>query len=164
MISSERLILSEEEILKFRQDCKTKNRSVILVSGVFDILHEGHIRFLEAMKDKADELIVALNDDNYALAKGKSRFVNPENERAYLIASLKAVSRVHIYDCSDQTRPIAGIIRPDFYVMSTTSTNPPSQRQNQIDVVEEYGGVVLIEDEYSSKHTSMIIENIRNWA
>ena len=77
-------------------NAKKNSKKVVLVTGVFDILHKGHLKFLENARECGDVLIVGINDDEYVRkSKGNSRPIQDEYDRAYLIAGFECVSLVH---------------------------------------------------------------------
>ena len=82
-------ILDEEELVAAIESERTAGRSVAFANGCFDIIHVGHIRYLEGAANEADLLVVGLNsDDSVRLLKGEGRPVMPEGERAELLAAL----------------------------------------------------------------------------
>src|SRR3954469_10622046 len=101
---------------QFVRDARANGARVVFTNGVFDILHPGHLRYLEAARRHGDLLIVGLNSDaSVRRNKGPARPVNPELERAEVLAALESVDAVSIFD---EETP-AGIIRrvqPDVLV------------------------------------------------
>lgn len=88
-------ILSIKETIKISQEIRKINKSIVLVGGVFDILHTGHIKFLENAKKLGDFLFVLLEDDKASTKiKGKNRPINNQRERAIILSSLKNVDFV----------------------------------------------------------------------
>ena len=90
---------------------------LVLTNGVFDILHPGHIRYLQAARALGDKLIVAINSDRSvrALSKAPNRPVNPEHERAEVLRALACVDEVVIFDEPDP-HAIISKIQPDILV------------------------------------------------
>lgn len=87
----------ELENLEGKKLRNTKKDKIVLVSGSFDLLHSGHVNFLERCKSCGDILVVAVNSDKIVKSrKGKSRPINTESHRAHLVASLKSVDHVFI--------------------------------------------------------------------
>jgi len=114
--SSESLIKSMNEINSISQALKAKGKKIIFTNGCFDILHLGHIKYLESAKSFGDILIVGINSDKSVKAlKGSSRPINEQTDRAYLIAALKAVDLVVIFD-EDTPYELIKIIQPDVLV------------------------------------------------
>lgn len=93
------------------------SRPLVFTNGVFDILHPGHVEYLEAARALGGSLLVALNSDVSArtLGKGADRPINPEADRAVMIAALESVSIVTFFD---ESTPVALLreVRPDLYV------------------------------------------------
>lgn len=92
-------------------------RPLVFTNGVFDILHPGHVEYLEAARALGGSLIVALNSDISArgLGKGPDRPINPEGDRAIMIAALESVDLVTLFDERTPTQLLEDI-RPDLYV------------------------------------------------
>jgi rfaE bifunctional protein nucleotidyltransferase chain/domain len=92
-------ILTLDEAAALAEAQRAAGRVVVLTSGVFDLMHPGHIRFLEAARAEGDLLIVAVNSDRtVGENKGPSRPILPEAERAELLAALASVDAVFIFD------------------------------------------------------------------
>ena len=133
--------------------------TVVFTNGVFDILHPGHVRYLQAARALGDKLIVAINSDRSVRALGKSpdRPINPENERAEVLRALACVDEVVIFD-EDTPHEIIKAIQPDILVKGA------DWGENEIvgrDIVEARGGKVVriaLAEGYS---TTSIINKIR---
>jgi len=97
--SSDEHIKTYSEISSIVNGLKKKNKKIIFTNGCFDILHLGHIKYLEAAKNLGDVLILGLNSDNsIKRLKGKNRPINEQDERAYILASLEVIDYVVIFD------------------------------------------------------------------
>jgi len=166
MISkAEELIFDEVKLIKFRKECKKRSKKVVFVTGVFDILHVGHLRFLEKAKKYGDVLIVGINDDVFAKTKGANRPIQNEFDRANLIAGFECVSCVHIYDIrKDDTMDILRIVRPDVFIMSTSSTRKPEERLHHSELVRKMGGQVIVFDACSTIHSTSIINKSNGYS
>ena len=106
--------LSELQIL--RQQYRLENKTVIFTNGCFDILHAGHVRYLTAARALGDILIVGLNSDaSVRKLKGKGRPVNPAPDRAEVLAGLRAVDHVVVFD-EDTAEELVRRLQPDIYV------------------------------------------------
>ncbi len=115
--------------------------TIILANGCFDLLHVGHIRYLTAAKEIGGTLVVGLNSDRQArLLKGVGRPFMPEQERAEMIAALRCVDLVTIFDESTVEQLIR-TIRPDFHAKGTDYTTDTVPER---DIVRECGGQVVI--------------------
>lgn len=157
----EDLIFNELELSLFREDCRGKSKKVVFASGVYDILHVGHLRFLEKAKACGDVLIVGINDDAFAKTKGKNRPIQNEKNRASLVAGFECVNGVHIFDNGDDAKDIIRLVQPDVYIMSTTSTEKPENRLQHYELVKKLGGRVIVFDACSTSHSTSIIEHLK---
>src|SRR2546425_3167601 len=92
-------ILSHEDLLNERERLHGAGQTLVFTNGVFDILHVGHVRYLEQARALGDVLVVAINSDRTARElKGKGRPLMNQNERAEILAALRAVSYLTIFD------------------------------------------------------------------
>ena len=108
-------VLDLDEILAMRADASSKGLSVVLTNGCFDLLHRGHISYLEGSATQGDILIVAINSDaSVRQLKGAGRPVNSEKDRAFAIASLRCVDAAFIFR-GPRFAPEIRAIRPDHY-------------------------------------------------
>jgi len=139
-------------------DLRRQGKSIVFTNGVYDLLHPGHVRYLNAARAFGDALIVGVNSDRSARAnKGPTRPVNPEHERAEVIAALAAVDAAVIFD-EDTPHAIISRLLPDILVKGA---DWPADQIVGRDVVEARGGRVVraqIEEGYS---TSALIEKVR---
>ena len=132
---------------------------VVFTNGVFDILHPGHVRYLQAARALGDKLIVGINSDRSVKALGKApdRPINPESERAEVLRALACVDEVVIFD-EDTPHELIKKIQPDILVKGA------DWGENAIvgrDVVEARGGRVVrvaLADGYS---TTSIINKVK---
>jgi len=134
-------------------------RIIVFTNGVFDILHPGHVRYLQAARALGDKLIVAINSDRSVRAQGKSpdRPINPENERAEVLRALACVDEVVIFD-EDTPHEIIKAIQPDILVKGA------DWGENAIvgrDVVEARGGKVVRMELAAGYSTTTIIKKIK---
>lgn len=137
---------------------RSSGRRVVFTNGVFDLLHPGHIRYLQKARALGDALIVGVNSDRSVRSnKGAGRPITPEAERAELLEALSAVDAVVIFD-EDTPQAIVSALQPDVLVKGA------DWAENAIvgrDVVEARGGIVVrmeIEPGYS---TTAIIDKIQ---
>src|SRR5207245_439516 len=101
---------------------KDRGERVVLANGCFDVLHVGHVRYLQGARREGDVLVVAINSDQSVRSlKGKGRPVLPAEARARLVAGLAAVRYVVIFDEPDVTR-LLSILRPDVHAKGTDYT------------------------------------------
>lgn len=110
------LITKRKKILEIRNQFKTENKKVVFTNGCFDILHPGHVDYLNEAKACGDVLIVALNsDESVTRIKGTKRPILSLKERAYIIGNLKAVDYVTYFD-EDTPLEIISELIPDYLV------------------------------------------------
>jgi len=133
-------------------------RTVVFTNGVFDLLHPGHLRYLQHARTLGDALIVGLNSDRSVRAiKGPERPINPEHERAEVLAALACVDGVVIFD-EDTPHDVIAALQPDVLVKGADWAEDAIVGR---DIVEARGGTVVrvaIEPGYS---TTAILQKIR---
>jgi rfaE bifunctional protein nucleotidyltransferase chain/domain len=145
-------ILSREELKRRVAQWREQNQQVIMANGCFDVLHVGHIRYLQAAKALGGKLIVALNaDDSVRKLKGEGR-----PERAEILAALEPVDAVVIFSELD-VRALLNDIRPDVQAKGTDYTTDSVPER---DVVNSYGGRVEIVGDPKDHSATAIIEQI----
>jgi D-beta-D-heptose 7-phosphate kinase/D-beta-D-heptose 1-phosphate adenosyltransferase len=114
--TSDEHIKTWKEISHIVSELKNKKKKIIFTNGCFDILHIGHIKYLEEAKSFGDILILGLNsDDSVKRLKGDNRPINIQNDRAYILASIEAVDFVVIFD-EDTPFDLIKLINPDVLV------------------------------------------------
>lgn len=120
-----------------------RENKVILCHGVFDVVHPGHIRHLAYAKSKADILVVSITSDRH-ISKGTYRPHVPENLRAHNLAAFEMVDFV-IIDESKKPLENLQLVQPDYFAkgFEYTSEGLPEETQEELDVIEEYGGEML---------------------
>ncbi|MBL7171033.1 MAG: D-glycero-beta-D-manno-heptose 1-phosphate adenylyltransferase [Candidatus Omnitrophica bacterium] len=120
---------------------RKKGKKIVFTNGCFDILHQGHIKILEAAKSKGDILVVGLNSDKSVRGlKGKGRPIQGEKERARILASLRMVDYVVIFNESTPLRLIKSI-KPDVLVKGSDYRNKKVVGGKE---VKEAGGKVYL--------------------
>ncbi len=132
---------------------------VVFTNGVFDILHPGHVRYLQAARALGDKLIVAINSDRSVreLGKGSNRPINPEHERAEVLRALACVDEVVIFD-EDDPHAIISKLQPDILVKGADWAE---DRIIGRDVVEAKGGNVVRIELAQGYSTTNIINKLR---
>jgi rfaE bifunctional protein nucleotidyltransferase chain/domain len=131
---------------------------IALANGCFDVLHVGHVRYLEGAKAEADVLVVGINDDaSVRRLKGADRPVLPAGDRAQLVGALRAVDHVVVFEEDDVTRLLLAL-RPDVHCKGTDYT-PDTVPER--DVVRSYGGRVAIVGDPKQHDTRTLIARIR---
>ena len=145
------------ELAEIRKEFKLQNKKVVFTNGVFDILHAGHVDYITKAKSKGDVLIVAVNSDSSVKKiKGELRPVVPQNERAFIISSLKPVDYVVIFNEETPYEVIKKII-PDVLVKGADWSI-----ENIVggDIVEAAGGKVETIEFINDSSTTNIIKTV----
>lgn len=136
-----------------------KNKRIVFTNGCFDILHRGHIEYLQQAKTLGDILVVGLNSDSSVkMLKGENRPINNEMDRAICLAALEAVDYVIIFNEETPYNLIKNI-RPQVLIKGG------DWREEEIvgyDIVTSYGGRVISSNFLSNYSTSKIIQRIIN--
>ncbi len=152
-------ILSRAEMVE-RVEFERRNGSrIILANGCFDLIHVGHIRYLAGAKELDGFLVVGINSDRQVMSlKGPGRPVIPEGERAEIIASLRPVDAVTIFD-EPTVEELILAIRPDVHAKGTdyTTENVPER-----EIVRSYGGLVAIVGDPKDHSSSDLIQRTAN--
>jgi len=144
-----------DEISAITEELKHKNKNIVFTNGCFDILHAGHVRYLETAKSFGDVLIVGLNSDqSVRTLKGESRPINIEQDRAYILAALEAVDYVVIFE-QDTPYDLIKLIKPHTLVKGGDYEGKSVVGQ---DIVDELKLVQFVE----GKSTTKTIEKIQN--
>ena len=132
---------------------------VVFTNGVFDLLHPGHVRYLQEARGLGDTLIVGINSDRSVRAiKGSTRPLNPERERAEVLLSLACVDAVVVFD-EDTPHQLISTIQPDILVKgSDWGANEIVGR----DVVEARGGRVVRIDLAEGYSTTELIRRVQS--
>jgi rfaE bifunctional protein nucleotidyltransferase chain/domain len=151
------MIIELEELKKIRNDFKQKSLKVVFTNGCFDILHSGHVDYLNKAKILGDILIVGLNTDNsIRRIKGNKRPIINQEERSYILSNLKPVDYVCLFD-EDTPENIIDILIPDILVKGSDWSIEQIVGRN---VVEQNGGKVITIDFINNQSTSNIINII----
>ena len=155
-MSDNSLVLSRETLRQKVQTWRAAGEKIVLANGCFDLLHVGHIRYLEAAKAIASNarLIVAINSDASARElKGAGRPRIPQTERAEILTALRCVDAVVIFSEPD-VRALIRELRPDFHAKGTDYT---PETVPERDAVAEWGGkVVIVGDPKSHSSTDLL--------
>jgi rfaE bifunctional protein nucleotidyltransferase chain/domain len=148
------LILSRAELLDRVNDLRKNGASIVLANGCFDVLHVGHVRYLQAARELGDVLVVGINsDEQVRLQKGVGRPVMDATERAEIIGSLAAVTFVTVFD-EPTVAELLLALKPDFHAKGTDYTEDSVPEK---DVVRSYGGKVAIVGDPKNHSTSKIL-------
>jgi D-glycero-beta-D-manno-heptose 1-phosphate adenylyltransferase len=146
--------LTRDELRQRVAEWRGAGHSITLTNGCFDLLHVGHVRYLQAAKNLGGHLVVAVNsDDSVRAIKGEGRPIMPAEERAEILASLADVDAVVIFPEKD-VRALIGEIHPDVHAKGTDYT---ADTVPERDAVLAYGGRVEIVGDPKNHSASEII-------
>lgn len=147
-------IFTLEEIVERTDAARALGKTIVLANGCFDLLHVGHIRYLEGAKKLGDLLVVGINSDRQAKAlKGDGRPFMPENERAELVSAVRYVDLVTIFD-EPTVELLIRAVRPDVHAKGTDYT---AESVPERDIVRECGGhVAIVGDPKDHSSTDLI--------
>ena len=147
-----------DEAAAFADDLRRAGKTVVFTNGVFDLLHPGHVRYLQHARSLGDALIVGVNSDRSVRAnKGPARPITPEAERAEILAALACVDAVAIFD-AETPADIIKRIQPDVLVKGADWAADAIVGR---DTVEARGGKVVRVQIEQGWSTSAIIEKVR---
>lgn len=153
-----RVLLAEDAKTMIEQ-LKKDGKKVVFTNGCFDILHVGHMTYLEEAKAFGDYLFVGVNsDDSVRRLKGPTRPINNEQDRAELLAGLKAVDYTVIFT-EDTPVELIGLLKPSIHVKGG---DYKKEDLPETAVVESYGGTVEIVSLVEGKSTSNVVKKIQN--
>jgi D-glycero-beta-D-manno-heptose 1-phosphate adenylyltransferase len=151
-------ILSPDEAASWAEHLRGDRKTIVFTNGVFDLVHPGHVRYLQAARALGDVLIVAVNSDRSVRAnKGPERPINPERERAEVVGSLACVDAAVIFD-EETPHAIVTRIQPDILVKGADWG--PDNIVGR-DVVEARGGRVVRIPLASGFSTTELIRRVR---
>ena len=153
---SERIV-SRERLADLVRADRQAGRTIALANGCFDLLHAGHIRYLQAASREADRLIVAVNDDAVASRKGPDRPILSAPERAEMVAALRGVDYVVIFP-EPTVAPLLNLLKPDVHCKGTDYT---SESVPERDTVLGYGGRIAIVGDPKDHSTRDLLARIR---
>ena len=150
-------VLSRESLAARVLDARASGRSVAFANGCFDLLHVGHVRYLEAAAQEADLLVVAINDDQSVRSlKGDGRPVLAAEYRAELVAALRCVDFVIVF-AEPTVGPLLELLHPDVHCKGTDYTLDTVPER---DVVRAYGGRVAIVGDPKGHSTRELLARI----
>ena len=152
------MVLSEQELIEAVARDRAGGRTIAFANGCFDLLHVGHVRYLQGAAAEADRLIVAVNDDASVCAlKGPGRPILPAADRAELVGSLRGVHYVVIFNDPTVERLLL-LLRPDVHCKGAdyTVASVPERA-----VVQSYGGRTAIVGDAKDHATRDLLARIR---
>ena len=150
-------IVSRERLAELVGADRKAGRTIALANGCFDLLHAGHIRYLQAAAAEADRLVVAVNADAIAATKGRGRPILKVEDRAELVAAVRGVDYVTIFPEPTVTE-LLELLRPDVHCKGTdyTADSVPERA-----TVLAYGGRVAIVGDPKDHSTRDLLARIR---
>jgi len=152
-------ILSLDSLPAWRKAFRASGQKLAVTNGCFDILHVGHVTYLEAARKQGDALLIGLNSDaSVRQLKGDGRPVNTEADRAAILAALQAVDAVCVFPEMRATRFLS-VAQPDVYVKGgdfSVEQLPEEERQ----IVEKAGGKIVTLGFVPGKSTTSLLEKI----
>lgn len=150
-------ILTPAEMRAERDRLHAEGRTLVFTNGCFDILHRGHVTYLAFAREQGDALCVGLNSDaSVRRAKGPTRPVVPQEDRAIVLSALRCVDYVVIFD-EDEPRDLIAAILPDVLVKGRDWAHYVSGR----DIVEAHGGRVVLADMVEGRSTTAILRKAK---
>ncbi len=152
-------VMTEEQLLLAVEDARARGESMVFTNGCFDIIHAGHVGYLESARGLGDRLVVAINsDDSIRRLKGPGRPVNPLDRRMAVLAALENVDWVVSFD-SNTPEPLLEKVRPDVLVKGGDySVDQVVGAQ----IVRDHGGKVEVLDFIDDASTSAMVDRIRD--
>jgi len=152
------IITSDVEIEQLRALLRVETQRIVFTNGVFDIVHAGHVMYLEAARAMGDVLILGLNDDDSVRRlKGSDRPVNVQVDRATVVAGLRSVDHVVIFS-EDTPLRVIGLLVPDVLVKGGDYTRASIVGA---DIVEAAGGSVVTIPLLEGRSTTSLITRVR---
>ncbi len=150
-------ILDRNRLIARVAIARREGARVVFANGCFDLLHVGHVRYLEGARKLGDLLVVGINSDEQVRAlKGEGRPFLPERERAEIIASMRAVDFVTIFP-EPNVETLLRLLRPDIHAKGTDYT---VETVPERDVVRSYGGRVAIVGDPKDHSSSEMMKKV----
>jgi rfaE bifunctional protein nucleotidyltransferase chain/domain len=152
-------IIPWEHLAQWRAAVRASRRTLVVTNGCFDLLHRGHVTYLEQARNLGDALLVGLNsDESVRQLKGPGRPLNSQQDRAAVLAALESVSGVCIFEETTATRFLAAA-QPDIYVKGGDYTLA-TLNQDERRVVEQAGGKIFIFPLVPGKSTTALLQKL----
>jgi len=152
-------LIAWDDLPRWRETLRQRGQKLVVTNGCFDLLHLGHVTYLECARNLGAVLLIGLNsDDAVRQLKGANRPVNCETDRASVLAALESVGAVCIFQEKRATR-FLGQAQPDIYVKGGDYTIDTIEQEERR-IVEQAGGKVVILPFVQGKSTTAILEKI----
>ncbi len=152
-------ILTSQSLPEWREKLRREGKKLVATNGCFDLLHLGHVTYLETARSFGDNLIVGINGDNSVRElKGNDRPINSETDRAGVIAALESVSAVIIFP---ETRAVnfLKVVAPDVWIKGGDYTLETINQEERA-AVEKNGGKIIFVPFVKGKSTTGLLEKI----
>ena len=144
--------------MRVRAELRAAGRRLVFTNGCFDILHVGHVRYLDAAAQEADVLVVAINDDaSVKVLKGANRPILAADHRAELVAALRSVDFVIVFP-EPTVAPLLEALRPDVHCKGTDYT---ADTVPERDTVRAYGGRIAIVGDPKDHSTTDLLSRLK---
>jgi rfaE bifunctional protein nucleotidyltransferase chain/domain len=152
-------IVPWEKLAAWRKAMRASGKKLVVTNGCFDLLHVGHVTYLETAREQGDALLIGVNgDEGVRQLKGPDRPVNEENDRAAVLAALESVAGVCIFPAKTATRFLAEA-EPDVYVKGGDYTLDTLNKDERA-AVEKGGGKIVIIPFVPGKSTTAVLHRI----
>lgn len=152
-------IVERRDLKGLIEGLKRQKKSIVFTNGCFDILHVGHVRYLQAAKSLGDVLVLGLNSDVSVQAlKGPSRPINNQEDRAEVLAGLAAVDHIVIFD-EITAEALIEDIQPDIYVKGGDYAIDDLPEAH---IIRKYGGKIVLIPEVEGRSSTKVINKIRD--
>ncbi len=155
---SERGVMTQDQLLTVLEDARAHGEKIVFTNGCFDIIHAGHVGYLEDTRALGDRLVVAINSDaSVTRLKGEGRPINPVDRRMAVLAGLEAVDWVVSFE-EDTPEQLLAAVKPDVLVKGGDYT------EDQVvgwEIVKAYGGEVKVLSFFDDCSTTAIVNKIR---
>ncbi len=152
-------LVRREEVVELISNLHNQGKTVVATNGCFDILHVGHVRYLQKTKSFADVLVVLLNSDKSVRnIKGEGRPINNESDRAEILCALSCVDYVVLFD-EDSPRNLLDEIKPDVYTKGADYT---METLPEADIMRKNNTRVEFISFVEGKSTTNIINKVNN--
>jgi D-glycero-beta-D-manno-heptose 1-phosphate adenylyltransferase len=149
-------VVTREALVGLIEADRRAGRTLAFANGCFDLLHVGHIRYLQAASQEADRLVVAINDDPTASRKGPGRPILPAKDRAELVAALRGVDYVTIFS-EPTVDSLLLLLKPDVHCKGTDYTVDSVPER---ETVRSYGGRIAIVGDPKDHSTRDLLKRI----
>lgn len=152
-------LLTPDSLPTWREHLRAGGKKLAVTNGCFDLLHAGHVNYLAAARAQADALLVLVNSDRSVRElKGDGRPLNPQNDRALVLAALQSVDAVCIFDEPRATRLLT-LAAPDIYVKGG-DYSADQLPQEERDAVAQCGGRIVVLGHIPGRSTSALLEKL----